>query len=401
MEGHESMWQQSNIRNFPALEYKPTRYDDGSPAPPPQRAQVDMGRLGPSMQLLAQADGFIQASTATFDPSLGRANQKERSGRAIMAMQEQSDAGNSNYLQNMADVSMMYEARVVLDLIPAIYDRPGRLIRTLDSEDDTEQVMVNQPFIVHPKTKRPVPVEVELDPMTGEPKEPYRIVAAQQIALAQAAAQAGAQAPQSLPEVKYHDLRKGIYSVAVSIGRTRQTLVQEAAEEVGQLLQAAPQLMPLVGPIYFKYREFPGADEIGEMLAKLRDKQFPFLDDKDQMSPDQAQARMQAMEQQLQMLQQQLQAAAKMIEADQVKQQAMLQKAQIDAQARVQIAEMDNQTKLAVENIKAQVDRMEAMLQRTHERDTEHFKAAHEVALETMPMPPAPLEEPLQRPETI
>jgi multidrug resistance efflux pump len=119
------------------------------------------------------------------------------------------------------------------------------------------------------------------------------------------------------------------------------------------------------------------------------------------MSPDQAQARMQAMEQQLQMLQQQLQAAAKMIEADQVKQQAMLQKAQIDAQARVQIAEMDNQTKLAVENIKAQVDRMEAMLQRTHERDTEHFKAAHEVALETMPMPPAPLEEPLQRPETI
>lgn len=381
-ENHESEWQQANIRNFPYLEYKPTTIGD-KPAPPPQRAQVDVGRLGPSMALLQQADGWVQATTSTFDPTLGRTNQRERSGRAIMALQEQSDAGNSNYLQSLADISMPYEAKVVLDLIPSIYDRPGRLVRTLDNEDDTEQVMLNMPFVVNPHTKRPVPVMAP--PGTTTP--------------------AG--------KVQFYDLRKGIYAVAVSVGRSRQTLVQEGAEEIGQILQAAPQLMPLIGPIYFKFRDFPGADQIAEMLGKLRDKQFPGLMDGDNqtMTPEQMQTQMQAMGQQLKVLQAQLAMAMKEIETESLKNQTTLQKAQIDAASKAEIARLEQLTKLQIEELKAGIEGRkdankdkQAMLQRTHERDEGDKERAHDVAMAVTARAqdiPEPLEEPLERPQPV
>lgn len=388
-EGWEAEWQQSNIRNIPALHYKPTSLGDKQ-VPPPARAQVDVGRLGPSMMLLQQADTFIQGSTATYDPSLGRTNQKEQSGKAITALQQQADAGTSHYLASLADVSMPYEAAVILDLLPAIYDRPGRLARTLDTEDDTEMVMLNQPFILDPKTKRPVAVQAQFD-QEGHVIQP--------------------QGASNAPEIKHYDLRKGVYSVAVSIGRSRNTLMQEGADEMSQILQAAPQLMPLLGPIYFKFRDFPGAAEIAEMLSKLRDKQFPGLSGGDEeagISPGAAQAQVQAMQQQLQIMQQQLQAAVKAIEADQAKQMAMLQKAQMDNETKAQVASQDNQTKIVLEEMKLRFEALQrsmdrkhelgsGQLQRDHEKEENDQKFAHEIAVELAPKPQPPLKEPLER----
>lgn len=373
-EGYESEWQQSNIRNFPALHYKPTSHG-GQPVAPPQRSQVDVGRLGPSMQLLQQADNFIQTSTNTFDPSLGRLNSKERSGRAILALQEQSDASSSHYLQSLAKISMAYEAKVVLDLIPAIYDRPGRLARTLDTEDDTEMVMLNQPFYVDPKTKRPVPVEVVRGP-DGEPVEP--LTPADPRSVPPRNTQPGA--PPC--EIKYYDMRKGVYSVAIDIGRSKQTLVQEGVEEIGAILQAAPQLMPIIGPTYFKFRDFPGAPELAEMLAKMRDKQYPGLSgDDDGPTAEQAQAQVQQLQQQMQMMQAQLQGAMKALETEQAKQQATIQKTAMDNESRERIAAMNNETKLAIEGLTAQMERMQLGLEHANEERARQEEMAHEVAM--------------------
>lgn len=371
-EGHESEWQQANIRNWPYLEYKPTTFN-GEPIPPPQRAQVDVGRLGPSMQLLQQADQFIQVTTATYDPSLGRTNNREKSGRAIMALQQQGDEGNSHYMHNLAEISMGYEAKVILDLIPAIYDRPGRLARTLNEEDETETVMLNSPYVKHPQTGRPVPAPggqvppglpmmPPQQPQQGPPGMPMQPL------------------PPAQPEVRHYDLKKGIYSVAVSIGKTRQSALQEGAEEIGQILQADPQLMPLIGPLYFKYRSFPGAKEIADLMAQVRDKTFPGLKtDKDgQPSVEQAQARIQALEQQLQMMGQQLQEAAKMIETDQAKQQAGLQKAAMDNQTKLQIAAADTQAKLATNDADNQTKLILALLERQHNALMEALARGHE-----------------------
>lgn len=386
-EGHESEWAQANLRNFPYLEYKPTSLN-GSPMPPPQRSQVDVGRLGPSMQLLMQADQFIQATTATYDPSLGRTNSKEKSGRAIMALQEQGDQSNSHYMHNLADISMNYEARVVLDLIPAIYDRPGRIARTLDEEDESETVMLNAPFVTDPKTKRPMPPPPPPQAPPGMPRSmpPPGLMGPPPGGPGPGGMAPGGPPPgmpppmPKQPEVKHYDLRKGIYSVAISIGKTRQSALQEGAEEIGQILQAQPQLMPIIGPLYFKYRDFPGAKELSDLLKKMRDKQFPGLDNDEENGPtiEQATAKVQQLEQQLQMMGAQMQGAMKALETEQVKQQATMQKAQIDAQVTMQKAQMDNDSKVAVEGIKQETQLMLKALEGKLQQILQAQKLGHE-----------------------
>ena len=414
IEGYEAEWQQANVRNLPTLTYKPTTIA-GEPAPPPQRVQVDVSRLGPSMQLLQQADQFIQATTATHDPSLGRTNPRERSGRAIMALQQQGEEGNSHFMHNLADISMTYEAKVILDLIPKIYDREARLVRTLDEEGESDTVLVNAPF-VRDQDKRPVPAPPPPPPgmgpggppMGGPPMGPGPG------AMPPGMPPGGGMMPQpKRPEVKTYDLRKGIYSVAVSIGKTRQSALQEGAEEIGQILQSQPQLMPLIGPLYFRYRDFPGAKEIADLLAKMRDKQFPGLADDEDEGPtiEQVKAKADQMGQQMQMMQQQMAEMGKALETEQLKMQAQLQKAQIDAQAGLQKAQMDNAAKVQVaqiqaeskqmlETLMAKLEAMEKGRQRGHEsveaekdREQEALMAVAVPALEWKAANETPLEE--------
>ena len=155
-EGHEQEWQLSNVRNFPYLRYSPVSLN-GQPAPPPQRTQVDASRLGPSMLLLQQAREFIHEGTGAYESALGQQTPAAKSGKAILALQTQHDSGSSHFIDNLAEISLTYEAKVILDLIPHIYDRPGRIARILDLEDEPQTVMLNAPFRRDPKTHRRIP----------------------------------------------------------------------------------------------------------------------------------------------------------------------------------------------------------------------------------------------------
>lgn len=323
-EGYKEMWKLANVRNFPALKYKPTTVG-GELAPPPMRSQADLGKMGMALQALQQGKAFVQTSTSVYEPSLGQVPEERgrQSGRAIIALQQQSDAGTGHFLQNLAKISMAYEARVVLDLMPAIYDRPGRITQVLGEEDQEKMVMLGAPFIE--AQGRPQPVQMR----PGLPMP---------------------------PNVKNYDLRKGKYSISVSVGKSYQTRLQEGQSEIGEVLQAQPALMPMIGATYFKFRDFPGSKEIAKVLKKMRDKQFPGLDDDQQGSPEEMQAKLQQAEQMIKELQMQLQAAAKALETEQAKQQATVQKAGMDNQAKLQQAEMDNATKLQIAELNAKVD---------------------------------------------
>ena len=315
-EGYEDMWQQANVRNFPYMLSNPISLPGGVPAPLPSRTQTDVSKLGPSMLLLDKADQFIQAGTATFDPSLGNMPQRDRSGKAIMALQQQSDAGNSHFLSSLADISMTYEAKVVMDLIPKIYDRPGRVARILDGEDNSRQVMLNAPFMPGKDGGRPVAVPSGIGIGAPPPKT-----------------------------VKEYNLDAGTYGVSVTIGKSFQTRMQQGAETIGALLEGNPALLPLLGATYFRFRDEPGMAEIAKILKKVREKEYPGIDkDDDAGEPDAAQ------------LQQQLQQAQQIMEQGQQEMAALrhqLEMEQAKAQATLQKAEMDNQTKMAVEQGKA------------------------------------------------
>ena len=325
-EGYEDEWDQAHSRNFTRLRFKPTSVD-GQMVAPPQRAMADGSKMTLALQAFSMARDLVQAATAVHEPSLGQMPSRKdaQSGRALLALQQQADAGTGDFLQNLSQISMRYEAIVVLDLIPAIYDRPGRVTQILGEEDDAKAVMLGRPFVTD---------------QGGQPQE----VPPQQ---------PGMPPPE---QAKEYDLSKGKYAISVNVGKSYQTRLQEGQSEIGEVLQAQPNLMPAIGATYFRFRDFPGSKEIADILKKMRDQQYPFLRDEDDQSPEALQAQLQQAQQQLEELQQQLQQAMQALETEQAKQQATVQKAQIDAQAGAQKAQTDAASATEIARIKQETE---------------------------------------------
>jgi len=327
IEDWEDEWQQSNVRNIPVLRYN-AKSVDGRPLPPPQRAPVDTGRLTSSLQLLSLMDSALQASTAAYNPLLGQV-EKEQSGKAILALQNQGDQATSSYLQNFQEIAINSEAHITLDLMPAIYDRPGRVVRTLSLEGESNVVMLNASHYSHPETGFPV----RLPDMTG----PQQIL------------------PRGV-KVKRFDLSKGRYGVAISIGRAYQTRLAHGSDAVGQLIQKLPPELQIVAlPTWMHFQDWPGARELSELIGKVRDQQFPYLTQGEDgaTDPKQLMAQLQALQGQLQQATQALQQAQQAVETKQAEQQAKIQVAQLQAQLQMKLKEMDNAAKIEVARIQA------------------------------------------------
>lgn len=336
IEGYEAWWDQSNLRNFPYLPVH--RFVRGQPVEPPQRVQADVSRMGPSMQLLGMGRQFVQAATAIYPPALGENTPAHRSGRAITALQDQSLQANTPYLDNLATVSMPYEAIVVLDLIPKVYDRPGRIARILDEQDKSEQVMLNAPFTRHPQTGRPtmLPNDSPADQsitqqMVKDPNHP----------------------------AKQYDLSKGRYGVNVTIGQGKSSRMQEGNDALSQLMQADPSLVPVLGPEWAKFQDFPGAETVAKLLTKMRDHTMPWLSD----TPVNAAMDPHKLMAENQQLKQQLTLAGQTIQTKQIEQQGKLHVTQVQEDAETQRAREANETKITVAALGSKVESLQNMMQ--------------------------------------
>lgn len=344
IETFEDIWQQSNTRNFPYLPSHRTR--DGRTFDVPQRTQIDVGRLGPNMTLLSMGRDFVQSAMATYDPALGKQPTAHRSGKALEALQGQTTEATSHFLDNLANYTLMYEALVWLDLAPHVYDRAGRIVKIIGADDKAQSVMLNQPFTVDPNTKRP---------MAAPPMQNPQMVAADQ-----------------RNPVKHFDLKKGRYGITVTIGKSSASRLQQGSEEMGAILQADPALMPIVGPEYFKFRDFPGARNIAELLTKMREHTMPWLSDQpDGGMPPHAQ-------QQIQALGHQLQQAVDYIKTDQAKYEAQAQIEKFKQDAEIEIQRMKNATTIAVAEINARAKGVLSAQEAEHEAIALAHQQAHE-----------------------
>jgi len=248
-EGYETNWKTANTNNWPYLEVNPDVTDGaGSPLPLPERAQPPMAQTG-LIQAKVGAGEDIKATTGQYDSSIG-ATSNERTGRAILARQNQGDTSTYHYVDNLAR-AVRYTTRQLVDLIPKIYDteRVARIVG-LDGEVDMVKINPNQPE----------PVRVIKDPITG------------------------------LDIEKIYNPSIGIYDVVVTTGPSYATKRQEAMEAMQMILQTNPQLWGVAGDLFIKNMDWPGAQEMAARFAKTLDPKV--LDNTDE-SPEAQMMRMQ------------------------------------------------------------------------------------------------------------
>ncbi len=327
-EGYKPEWQHANTHSL-NLHWKRVGLSGLPAMGPPQRVQIDNSRLGVSMTLLGMGRDFVQTSTATFDPSLGKQPTAHRSGRALLALQDRSVEATSGFMANMADVSMMQEATIVLDLIPHYYDRPGRIATILDENYQPKRVMLNRPY--DSSTMQPLPFGTDAEK-----------------------AQSLQQVQDPNHPAKFYDLNKGRYGVTVTVGKSSRSRLEAGQSAMGELMQRAdPQMQILFGPEFFRFQDFPGAKNLETLTRKFREHQFPFL--RDDANVDAAQQAHQAMAEN-QQLKQQLTEAMQAIQTKQVEKQADYAKAQMQEEFAMAKARLDAETKIAVAEINKRAD---------------------------------------------
>ena len=170
---------------------------------------------------------------------------------------------------------------------------------------------------------------------------------------------------------------------------------------IGQILQASPELMPLIGPTYFQFQDFPGSKELGEILKKVRDQQYPLLaqGEDGKPTPEQLQAQLSAMQAQGQQMQQVLQQAMQQIQTKQVEQDGKFKIAEMQAATDLRLKNLDLQlqamkdatvitghqidaeTKGLQMQTEAQNEAQALALDHAHENEQAKQQRAHEVAM--------------------
>lgn len=279
-EGYEYAWKTANTNNWPYLEVNADATDGlGNPLPLPQRAMPPMAQNG-ILQAKMGAGEDIKGTTGQYDPSLG-VESTEKSGKAIIARQQQSDTGTYHYVDNLAR-AIRHITRQLVDIIPKIYDTQ-RIARIVGMDGEVEMVKINP--------AQTEPVKTIRDQETGAIIE------------------------------KIYNPTIGTYDVCVTTGPSYMTKRQEGLEALTTMLQAAPQLWGVIGDQVVRLMDMPYAEEMADRIKRTIP---PNVLGDEEKAPEVVQ-----LEQQNQALSEHLQQAMSMLENFDKSQESM--KLQIDA----------------------------------------------------------------------
>ena len=273
-EGYEQQWKTANTQNWPYLEVNPDVTDgQGAVLPLPERAQPPMASSG-LLQAKAGASEDIKSTTGQYNASLGMTS-NERSGKAILARQRESDVGTYHYADNLAR-AVRHIGRQLVDLIPKIYDT-ARVARILGEDGEPSTVKMNP-----------------------DQEEPVKKI----------------MGPGGVVVDKIYNPRVGKYDVRVITGPGYATKRQEALESMAQLLQGNPQLWQVAGDLFVKNMDWPGAQDLAKRLQKMLDPKV--MADEDNPALVAANQQMEAMNAEMQQMFKMLQNVQQSMEAKEV-----------------------------------------------------------------------------------
>ena len=314
--GYENEWSSSNTKNAAYLRYvsgkeRPTR----EPMPEPSGAMI---------QEITSADQDMYSTTGIYPANLGQQSQ-EISGKALLARQKEGDVSTFHFSDNLSR-SIRQAGRVLVDLIPAIYDT-ARVVRVLGFDGKSQMVKINQEYV----------------------------------------------GPDG--QIQIHDLGVGKYDVAVDTGPSYTTQRQESAESILEAARMNPALMEIAGDILVKSFDWPHAEEISDRIKQK-------MQAAQQQQGGQAPPEIQAVQMQQKIEGMKAQAAA---ENQKNKLQADFQMKQMELQQAMQLAQMQlandraiAQQKLEFEaqqaNIEMQIDLVKDERKAQMARETELMK---------------------------
>ena len=268
IEGSEQYWENANSVNYAYLPYK-ARLDDGTLLPPPQRAQPPQAAEA-FLVGIQNASNEMMMVSGQYQAQMGEKS-NERTGIAIQERQRQGDNATYHYIANLAS-AIRYTGRILIDLIPHIYDTE-RVIQIMQDNGERTQVQI-QPGLQGP----------------------------------------GGQMQQGDDVLRVLNPSVGRYEVQSDVGPAFATRRQEAFNALIQLAQASPDLMSKAGDLVMRAADFPMADELADRLKP------PAID-----------PAVQALQQQLQATQAQLTQAIQQMAEQRVKHTAVEQQKDIDA----------------------------------------------------------------------
>jgi hypothetical protein len=286
-EGFETEWDTANVRNHSVLHYN-QRDSMGLQAPPPSRQVAE-----PAIQAIstsrAMALNDFQRVTAIFDASYG-APSNEKSGKAIEIRDQMSDTSNAHYQDNFAQYSLPHAGRILLELLPKIYDDPGRVIQIVQPDDSEKQVLINAPHT---------------DPDTGLQQ--------------------------------FYNLTQGSYEVAIQAGPAYATQRQQSLDFLLNMAKVDPKVVQVGDDLIIGQSDAPVAKELAARLKKTIPPQV--LDDPNTPDKDTQLAMLQQRLQQVMSQAQALNAHAQQVE--QALQQAQQENQALKADKSVDLQEAD------------------------------------------------------------
>jgi Phage P22-like portal protein len=389
IEGFEQWYQQANTRTLPYLPYN-AQSAAGQPLGPPTRTPVEspIAAIAASVQMFDEA---IQSTTGVPDSRVGRNTDSHlKSGKAILALEQQSKHGTSNYRDNLRR-SVRYEGQIINNLLYPIYGKtPGRMVRILTGEGESETVRIAAPPpsgngntagsqppapMGAPPPMGPPGMPPQMPPgppglapggpmpppggppMGGGPMMPPG--APQRPGMPPG--MPGQLPPQAPKPVKEYRLTPDAnFNVIVKVTRGFPTRRDEESSTIADLLNANPMFMGWFGDLFFKNQDGPGHQEMAERAKVMLDPKIQQLLAQKDGGPGNAQQ----LQQQLSQISEQLkhaEAALKQMDGELKGKQAEIQskeqiaKMQLDGTADLQLAlkVMDNAKAIAVAHIAA------------------------------------------------
>lgn len=319
-EGHENDWAQANIKSFPLLRYKQTDID-GRAAPAPTRLQPEPPPAG-VMAAAAGVNEDIKVMMGIFDPA--QLKQGNISGKALNGQQQQVDLTNFDYYDNLTR-SIAQVGRIILDLIPKIYDTQ-RVLRIIGEDGKPELVTVNE--------------------------------------------------QDAIGNILKNNTAVGQYDVVMETGPGYNSKRQEAVESMMQLLGADPQLMQTAGDLIFRNMDFPGADIIADRLATLNP--LAQIDEHSKIPPQvqmqlaQAQKQVKDMQQQMQAMQM---AMKQRQDIEQVKQDSETKRLLIKETNRAHQIELEDASKRFDTQLRTDTQAHDTVLKTQTQLEVERMKA--------------------------